>query len=166
MLLEPIYGKTKQTFWLIQCFFFFLSSTRGEIRFRWRTHCREIPFGIRSLILQNQTTSFWERDLWKEPASLFWKKVVEELKDQVLRSGHMVVMHLGGLFQESMVDVGNHLISIMWVPFLFPKALKCWTSEIKSKQNIPRDTEVKNNLTIARGEGGRDSGEKEFQELA
>ena len=35
----------------------------------------------------------------------------------------------------------------------------------KSKQNITRDTEVKNNLTIARGEGGRDSGKKGFQEL-
>ena len=38
-------------------------------------------------------------------------------------------------------------------------------TEEKSKQNITRDTEVKNNLTIARGEGGRDSGEKGFQEL-
>ena len=35
----------------------------------------------------------------------------------------------------------------------------------KSKQNITRDTEVKNNLTIARGEGRGDSGEKDFQEL-
>ena len=35
----------------------------------------------------------------------------------------------------------------------------------KSKQNITGDIEVKNNLTIARGEGGRDSGEKGFQEL-
>ena len=35
----------------------------------------------------------------------------------------------------------------------------------KNKQNIMRDIEVKNNLTIARGEGGRDSGEKGFQEL-
>ena len=34
-----------------------------------------------------------------------------------------------------------------------------------SKQNITRDIEVKNNLTIARGEWGRDSGEKGFQEL-
>ena len=38
-------------------------------------------------------------------------------------------------------------------------------TEEKSKQNITRDTEVKNNLTIARREGGRDSGEKAFQEL-
>ena len=30
----------------------------------------------------------------------------------------------------------------------------------KSKQNITRVTEVKNNLTIARGEGGGDSGQK------
>ena len=37
--------------------------------------------------------------------------------------------------------------------------------EEKSKQNITRDIEVKNNLTIARGEGGWDSGEKGFQEL-
>ena len=35
----------------------------------------------------------------------------------------------------------------------------------KSKQNITRVIEVKNNLTIARGEEGRDSGEKSFQEL-
>ena len=35
----------------------------------------------------------------------------------------------------------------------------------KSKQNITRDVEVKNNPTIARGEGGRYSGEKGFQEL-
>ena len=28
-----------------------------------------------------------------------------------------------------------------------------------------RDSEIKNNLTIARGEGGGDSGEKGFQEL-
>ena len=32
-------------------------------------------------------------------------------------------------------------------------------------QNITRDIEVKNNLTIAKGEEGRDSGEKGFQEL-
>ena len=35
----------------------------------------------------------------------------------------------------------------------------------KFAQNITRDIEVKNSLTIARGEGGRDSGEKGFQEL-
>ena len=35
----------------------------------------------------------------------------------------------------------------------------------KRKQNITRDIEVKNNLTIARAEGGRESGEKGFQEL-
>ena len=35
----------------------------------------------------------------------------------------------------------------------------------KSKQNITRHIEVKNNLTTARGEGGGDSGEKGFQEL-
>ena len=35
----------------------------------------------------------------------------------------------------------------------------------KSKQNITRDIEVKNNLTVARGEGRGDSGEKGFQEL-
>ena len=32
--------------------------------------------------------------------------------------------------------------------------------EEKSKQNITRDIEVKNNLTIARGEWGGDSGER------
>ena len=37
--------------------------------------------------------------------------------------------------------------------------------EEKSKQNITRDIEVKNNLTITRGEGGGDGGEKGFQEL-
>ena len=35
----------------------------------------------------------------------------------------------------------------------------------KSKQNITRVIEVKNNLTIARGERGGDSREKSFQEL-
>ena len=35
----------------------------------------------------------------------------------------------------------------------------------KSIQNITRDIEVKSNLTIARGEWGRDSREKGFQEL-
>ena len=35
----------------------------------------------------------------------------------------------------------------------------------KSKQNITRDIEVKNNLTIARGEWGGDTGERGFQEL-
>ena len=35
----------------------------------------------------------------------------------------------------------------------------------KSKQNITRDIEVKNNLTIARGEWGVDSGERGLQEL-
>ena len=34
----------------------------------------------------------------------------------------------------------------------------------KSKQNITRIIEVKNNLMIAKREGGRDSGEKCFQE--
>ena len=37
------------------------------------------------------------------------------------------------------------------------------STEEKSKQNITRDIEVKNNLTIARGEWGGDSGEKGFQ---
>ena len=37
--------------------------------------------------------------------------------------------------------------------------------EEKSKQNITRDIEVKNNLTIARGEWGGDSGERGLQEL-
>ena len=35
----------------------------------------------------------------------------------------------------------------------------------KRKQNITRDIEVKNNLTAARGERGRDSRGKGFQEL-
>ena len=39
------------------------------------------------------------------------------------------------------------------------------STEEKSKQNTTRDIEVKNNLIIARGEGGRDSGKKGFQEL-
>ena len=36
---------------------------------------------------------------------------------------------------------------------------------LKSKQNITRDIEIKNNVTIARGEWGGDSGERGFQEL-
>ena len=39
------------------------------------------------------------------------------------------------------------------------------STEEKSKQNITRNTEIKNNLIIARGEWRRDSGEKGFQEL-
>ena len=35
----------------------------------------------------------------------------------------------------------------------------------KSKQNITRDIEIKNNVTIARGEWGEDSGERGLQEL-
>ena len=35
----------------------------------------------------------------------------------------------------------------------------------ESKPNITRDIEVKNNLTIARGEWGGDSGERGLQEL-
>ena len=38
-------------------------------------------------------------------------------------------------------------------------------NRIKNKQNITRDIEAKNNLTVARGDRGRDSGEKGFQEL-
>ena len=34
-----------------------------------------------------------------------------------------------------------------------------------TKQNITRDIEIKNNVTIARGEWGGDSGERGFQEL-
>ena len=35
----------------------------------------------------------------------------------------------------------------------------------RKKQNITRDIEIKNNLTIARGERGGDNGGKGFQEL-
>ena len=35
----------------------------------------------------------------------------------------------------------------------------------KSKQNITRDTEVKNNLTMGRGEWGGDSEDRGLQEL-
>ena len=35
----------------------------------------------------------------------------------------------------------------------------------KSKQNVTRDIEVKNNLTIATGEWGGDSGKRGLQEL-
>ena len=37
--------------------------------------------------------------------------------------------------------------------------------KLKSKQNITRDTEVKNNLTIARVEWGEDSEERGLQKL-
>ena len=40
-----------------------------------------------------------------------------------------------------------------------------YSTEEKSKQNITRDIEVKNNLTIARGEWGGDSEERGLQEL-
>ena len=39
------------------------------------------------------------------------------------------------------------------------------STEEKSKQNITRVIEVKNNLTIARGEWGGDSEERGLQEL-
>ena len=39
------------------------------------------------------------------------------------------------------------------------------STEEKSKQNITRDIEVKNNLTIARGEWRGDRGKRGFQEL-
>ena len=47
------------------------------------------------------------------------------------------------------------------------KSLKLWilATEEKSKQNITRDIEVKNDLTIARGEWGGDSEERGLQEL-
>ena len=38
-------------------------------------------------------------------------------------------------------------------------------SVLKPFSDITRDIEVKNNLTIARGEGEGDSGERGFQEL-
>ena len=40
-----------------------------------------------------------------------------------------------------------------------------YSTKEKSKQNITRDIEVKNNLTIARGERGADSEERGLQEL-
>ena len=46
-----------------------------------------------------------------------------------------------------------------------PSGLFHLPPEEKSKQNITRDIEVKNNLTIARGEWGGDSGERGLQEL-
>ena len=49
-----------------------------------------------------------------------------------------------------------HILSFSVKKLLIP--------EEKSKQNITRDIEVKNNLTIARGEWGGDSGERGLQE--
>ena len=40
-----------------------------------------------------------------------------------------------------------------------------WNIINKRKKYITRDIEIKNNLTISRWEGARDSGEKGFQEL-
>ena len=40
------------------------------------------------------------------------------------------------------------------------------STEEKSKQNITRDIEVKNNVTIVLGQWGGDSGERGLQELA
>ena len=39
------------------------------------------------------------------------------------------------------------------------------STEEKSKQNITRDIEIKNNVTIARGEWGGDGGERGLQEV-
>ena len=44
-------------------------------------------------------------------------------------------------------------------------SLSIMLSRRKSKQNITRNIEVKNNLTIARGEWGGDSEERGLQEL-
>ena len=52
-----------------------------------------------------------------------------------------------------------------WV--ILDSKLGDFTDKIKviNKQNITRDIEVKNNLTIASGEWGGDSGERRLQEL-
>ena len=42
---------------------------------------------------------------------------------------------------------------------------RIYSTKEKGKQNRTSDIEIKNNLTIARGEWGKDSGEKDFQEL-
>ena len=44
-------------------------------------------------------------------------------------------------------------------------SLSIKSTKEKSEQNTTRDIEVKNNLTIARGEWGGDSGERGLQEL-
>ena len=45
------------------------------------------------------------------------------------------------------------------------EALQAPTSKEKSKQNITRDIELKNIVTIATGKWGGDSGERGLQEL-
>ena len=59
-----------------------------------------------------------------------------------------------------------------WCFFIFPlksldkgQGLRKETEKKSSKQNITRDIEVENNLTIARGEWGGGSGERGLQEL-
>ena len=44
-------------------------------------------------------------------------------------------------------------------------SLKIQSTKEKSKQNVTRDIEIKDNVTIARGEWGEDSGERGLQEL-
>ena len=51
----------------------------------------------------------------------------------------------------------------IWIPYDFTFNWSIINKE-KSKQNITRDIEIKNNLTTARGEGVGDGG-KGFQEL-
>ena len=48
---------------------------------------------------------------------------------------------------------------------MIPPPTGTQSTKEKSKQNITRDIEVKNNLTIARGEWGGDRGERGLQEL-
>ena len=54
---------------------------------------------------------------------------------------------------------------LFFVDYVPVKGEIIWTTEEKSKQNITRDSEVKNNVTIARGEWGGDSEEWGLQEL-
>ena len=54
----------------------------------------------------------------------------------------------------------------IWSSYLTSMVTFNWNiTKEKSKQNIIRDFEIRNNVTIARGEWGGDSGDRGLQEL-
>ena len=57
------------------------------------------------------------------------------------------------------------LLNILQCPGQSPSPGKNSVAPNVNSAEVDRDIEIKSNLTIARGEGGGDNGEKGFQEL-